>query len=58
MTEITIDINQLKPFNCKHYQHQTYLSISSCLGYCRLEDGLSLKYCKGSNCEEYEKKKR
>ena len=55
MTEIMIDISKLKPFNCRHYQYPTYLSISSCLGYCLLEDNLSLKYCKGNDCEEYEK---
>ena len=56
MTEIMIDISKLKPFNCRHYQHQTYLSISNCLGYCLLGDDLSLKYCKGTDCKEYEER--
>lgn len=51
-----IDISKLKPFNCRHYQHPTYLSISNCLGYCLLGDYLSLKYCKGTDCKEYEEK--
>ena len=54
--DVTIDITKLKPFDCKYYRHQTLLSKTACLGYCQMgEDDLSLKYCKGSDCNEYEK---
>ena len=56
MTEITVDITKLKPFNCKYYSSKTLLSKSSCIGYCNKEDDLNLKYCKGYSCKEYEKK--
>lgn len=56
MTEILIDINQVKPFNCKHYRPKTYLSISLSLGYCVLGEGWSIQFCKGSKCNDYEKR--
>ena len=56
MTEILIDITKLKPFDCRYYRYCTLLSVSSCLGYCILGDDLSLKFCKGNDCEEYEKR--
>lgn len=55
--DISIDITQLKPFNCKHYHFPTLLSKTSCLGYCQKgDDYLSLRYCKGIECTEYEKR--
>lgn len=57
MSEISIDITKLKPFNCKYYQYRTLLSKSNCIGYCQIRDNdLNLQYCKGINCEKYEKR--
>ena len=58
MNEISIDISKLRPFDCKYYRHQTLLSKTACMGYCQMgDDDLSLRYCKGVDCEEYEKKR-
>ena len=58
MTEIAIDIDKLKPFNCRYYKHKTHLSLSRCIGYCVYDD-LSLQYCTcaGGECDKYEEKK-
>ena len=54
--DVLIDITKLKPFDCRYFRHQTLLSKTTCLGYCQKEDDdLSLQYCKGIECTEYEK---
>jgi len=57
MNEISIDITKLsiKPYNCTYYCPRTLLSKSNCIGYCQMGNN-DVKYCKGSYCEEYEKK--
>lgn len=49
---ILIDISKLKPFNCAYYQSPTLLSLNS-LGFCKLEEGLGLKYCQANGCIDY-----
>ena len=49
---ITIDLSEIRPFNCLYYISPNYLSISNCLGYCSLRDD----YCQGQECRMYHKK--